>query len=159
MRKSTKRPRLSARQVSERVFRRVAKYENLSGLEQFAMFMGKAQVLEFRLKRLLVRLFSYDQEAIERWTMGRTIRELKASGLRGDYIALLEDLVEYRNFITHEYLASEALLRRLVGRNLGRLHYKYLERGIFKVEEAIVVFDWLESMRSGSSWQPTKMDV
>ena len=70
-------------------------------------------MLELGLKRLLASLFQYDQEAIERWTMGRTTRELKTRGLRSDYISLLEQLVDYRNFIAHEYLATDA--RRAAG--------------------------------------------
>jgi hypothetical protein len=155
MRKSTKRtrirsvqkprePRLTERQVESRVFRRLAKYKDLSALEQFAMFMGMAQVLEFGLKQLLVRLFNYGPERMERWTLGRTIRELEQSGLRPDYIGLLNDLLDYRNYIAHDYLADEAMLRRIVGGNLGRLQHKFLERGIFKVEHAVVIYDWLE---------------
>ena len=108
------------------------------------MFMGKAQVLEFGLKQLLIRLFQYQDHEIERWTLGRATRELKDRGLRPDYVALLEDFVDYRNYIAHEYFADSALLRRLLRGRIGRLDYKYLERGILKVEEAIVVYDWLE---------------
>ncbi|MBA2704502.1 MAG: hypothetical protein H0U60_11690 [Blastocatellia bacterium] len=112
------------------------------------MFMGKAQVLELGLKSLLIRLFNYDPDRIQRWTLGRTTRELKDNGLRADFIALLEDFVDYRNYIAHEYLANEALLRRILRRDIGRLARKHLERGIFKVEEAIVIYDWLEQHRA-----------
>src|SRR5207248_11787986 len=106
-------PRLTERQVESRVLRRVAKYKDLSALEQFAMFMGIAQLLEFGLKQLLVRLFDYDPERMERWTLGRTIHELEQSGLRPDYIGLLKDLLDYRNYIAHDYLADDAMLRRI----------------------------------------------
>jgi hypothetical protein len=152
LKKATKQPVLSPRQVSTRVFRRLKKYEKLSSLEEFAVFMGKAQVLELALKSLLIRLFNYDPERIQRWTLGRTTRELKDRGLRGDFIALLEDLVDHRNHIAHEYLANEALLRRILHRDIGRLARKHLERGIYKVEEAIVIYDWLEQH---SAWLPT----
>ena len=141
--KARRLPTLSARQVGDRVFRRLKKYEKLNGLEQFGTFMGMAQVLELGLKRLLIRLFNYDPDRVEKWTLGGTTRELTKSGLRGDFIAL-EDFVEYRNYIAHEYFANEAVLRRILGRDIGRLERKYLERGIFKVEQAIIIFDWLE---------------
>jgi hypothetical protein len=143
-RKASKPPRLTDRQVTYRVFRRLKRYDKLSDLEQFAMFMGKAQVLELGLKRLLHRIFNYDHDRMEKWTLGRTTRELKDSGLRRDFIALLEAFADYRNHIAHEYLANEALLRRILGRDIGRLERKYLERGIFKVEEALLIYDWLE---------------
>jgi hypothetical protein len=127
-------PRLTARQLANRVFRRLAKYRNLSDLEQFAMFMGMAQVVEFGLKQL----------RIERWTLGRTTQELRNSGLRGDFIAVLEDFVGYRNYIAHEDLANEALLRRIVGRDIGRLERRNLDHAIHKVEQIVVLHDWLD---------------
>lgn len=150
--KSSKQRVLSPRQVSDRVFRRLKKYEKQSGLERFAMFMGMAQVLEFGLKSLLIRLFNYDPDRIQRWTLGRTTRELKNCGLRGDFIALLEDFIDYRNYIAHEYFANEAILRSILRREPGRLARKHLERGIFKIEEAVIIYDWLEQH---AAWLPS----
>jgi hypothetical protein len=150
-RKSPKEPVLSPRQVSARVFRRLKKYEELSSLEQFAMFMGKAQLLELALKSLLIRLFNYDADHIQKWTLGRTTRALKESGLRGDFVALLEGFVRHRNYIAHEYLANDALFRRILGRDIGRFERKHLERGIFAVEQAILIYDWLEQH---GAWLP-----
>ena len=143
-RRRRRQPRLTPRQLAARVVRRLDKYANLNGLEQFAMFMGMAQVVEFGLKQQLHRLFGYDPDRMERWTLGRTTQELKESGLREDFVALLEDFVGYRNYLAHEYLANEALLRRIVGRDIGRLERRNLEHGIYKVEQIVVVHDWLE---------------
>ena len=143
--KRSKEPRLTPRQISNQVFRRLRKHEALNGLEEFAMFMGKAQVLEFGLKQLLARLYNYDSETMQRWTLGRTTQELKRSGLRADFIVLLESLVRYRNYIAHEYLANDAILRRLMGGgDIGRLERKHFEHGIFELEQAIFLFDWCE---------------
>lgn len=150
-RRKSKQPILSARQVSDRVFRRLKKYQKLSSLEQYAMFMGMAQVLELGLKSLLIRLFNYDPDRIQKWTLGRTTRELKDCGLRGDFIALLEDFIDYRNYLAHEYLANEALLRSILRRAPGRLARKHLEQGIFKIEEAVVIYGWLEQH---DAWSP-----
>lgn len=108
------------------------------------MFMGMAQVLEFGLKSLLVRLFKYDPDRIQKWTLGRVIRELENNGLRTDFIAVLRELLQYRNYGAHEYLANEAIVRRILSRDIGRFERKYLERGIFAVEQAMVIYDWLE---------------
>jgi hypothetical protein len=74
------------------------------------MFMGTAQLLEAALQQLLVRRYKYDLERIERWTLGRTVRQLEARGLRSDVIRLLESVVEYRNYIAHELLLNDAML-------------------------------------------------
>jgi hypothetical protein len=140
----SKNPRLTARQLSNLVLRRLKRYDGLNGLEQFAMFMGKTQVLEFGLKGLLSRLYNYESEAMQRWTLGRTTSELKKSGLRADYIVLLESLVEYRNYIAHEYLANDAILRQLLGKKVGRLERKHFEHGMYELEQAMVLFDWCQ---------------
>src|SRR6185369_13922016 len=108
--KSPKGPVLSPKQVMDRVSRRLRKYETLNSLEAFAMFMGMSQVLEFGLKSLLVRLFKYDPDRIQKWTLGRVIRELENNGLRTDFIAVLRELLQYRNYVAHEYLANEAIV-------------------------------------------------
>lgn len=139
-------PRLTPKQLQRTVFRRLAAYTQLSFLEQFAMFMGKAQVLELALKHLLVRLYDYDFDRLERWTLGRVVRELKERGLRGDFVALMESLVEHRNFIAHELLASTAMFRQLVGRRtrIPRPIVRPLDQGIFELEQVMYVQDWLE---------------
>ena len=45
--------RLGPRGIERTVFKRLKPYDKLSFLEQFAMFMGKTQVLELGLKQLL----------------------------------------------------------------------------------------------------------
>ena len=84
-------------------------------LEQFAMFMGKAQILELGLKQLLARRYECDIDQMERWTLGRTTRELNERGLRRDFIALLENLVELRNFVAHELLVGDVLINLAPG--------------------------------------------
>jgi hypothetical protein len=137
-------PSLTREEVAKQLRKRLKPYDKLNLLEQFAMFMGKAQVLEFGLKSLLVHRCGYDLERMARWTLGGTVRELKTRSLRGDFLTLLEELVGYRNYIAHELLANDAMLRRVLGGDAGRLELKYLERGIYQVEHAILVHDWLE---------------
>jgi hypothetical protein len=75
--KRKKEPRLDTREIQRQVFKRLKKYNKLNMLEQFAMFMGLAQVLEGGLKGLLVRLYKYDSDTMEKWTLGRTTRVVK----------------------------------------------------------------------------------
>jgi hypothetical protein len=135
-------PSISGEEIKEEVFRRLERYDNLSLLEHYAMFMGKAQILEFGLKNLLVRLYNYDWDTIERWTLGKTCKQLEKSGLRGDFIQLLESVVEYRNYIAHEFLVNDALLRMIMDADSSRLETKHLQKGTFELEQLIFIYHW-----------------
>ena len=142
--KLPKEPRLEAHEIMGQVFKRIEKYEKLNVLEQFAMFMGMAQMLELALKQLLTRSYKYDFEKIEKWTLGKTTKELKTCGLRTDFIALLESVVKYRNYIAHEFLANDTILRSLLGGDSGRLQLRHLEKGIYELEQIMFLYDWCE---------------
>src|SRR6266853_3118278 len=105
--------------------------------------MGKAQVLELGLKGLLARRFGYDFEQMERWTLGRTTEELKKQGLRTDFVALLKSLLKLRNFIAHELLLSDALMKLHAGRTM-RSSRRPLEHGIYELEQILLLHDWIE---------------
>jgi hypothetical protein len=137
-------PRLEAYEIQEHVLKRLKKYKNLNVLEQFAMFMGMAQVLEVGLKTLLSRRYKYDLEKMKTWTLGRTTRELKECGLRPDFIALLESVVEYRNHIAHELLVNDAMLKCILGGDSGRLELRQMEKGVYELEQVVFLHDWCE---------------
>jgi hypothetical protein len=137
--------RLETQEIRKEVSKRLAKYKKLNVLEQFAMFMGMAQILEVGLKRLLARRYNYDFEKMEKWTLGRTTKELKERGLRTDFIVLLESVVEYRSHIAHEMLANEAMLRSLLGGDCGKLELRHLEKGIYELEQIVFLHDWCEA--------------
>jgi len=141
---SSKEPRLEEREIQEQVHKRLAKYEKLNLLERFAMFMGMAQILEAGLKNLLVRRYNYAHENMERWTLGKITNELKDSGLRKDFVVLLESVVMYRNHIAHELLANEAMLKTLLGGDAGRLEIRQLEKGIYELEQILFLHDRCE---------------
>jgi hypothetical protein len=134
---------LSGKQVHATVVRRLRKADKLNFLESFAMFMGKAQLVEFGLKKILLRKYGYKEEEIESWPLGRVVKELKKLGLRRDFIALVEELKEHRNYIAHEILADDAMMQKLAGAGTRRFARKSLERGLYTVEEVIVVHDFL----------------
>jgi hypothetical protein len=141
----SKSKRLTWKQVHLRVSNRLRKLDNLNFLESFAMFMGKAQLVELSLKKILTSKYSYDENRIERWTLGVKIRELENCGLRKDFIVLLKDLNEHRIYIAHELLADDALMNKLAGLGTQRFAWKSLERGLYAVETVIVVHDFLVS--------------
>ena len=58
------RKRLSGKQVNAIVFRRLRKYDKLNFSESFAMFMGRAQIVEFGLKKLLMDKYGLEEEKI-----------------------------------------------------------------------------------------------
>ena len=135
--------RLTGKQVLAKVTRRLQKNEKLNFLEHFAMFMGKAQIVELGMKKILVSKYGYKEEKIENWPLGAVIKELKKLGLRPDFIALVEKLKEHRNYIAHEVLADDAMMQKLAGAKARRFAWKSLERALFSVEEVIVVHDFL----------------
>jgi hypothetical protein len=141
---------LSGKQVHAIVTRRLRRIDRFNFFESFAMFMGKAQLVELGLKNILTSKYGYDDETIERWSLGRVVRELRKKGLRQDFVHLMEELQEYRDYIAHEMLANDALLQRLAGSDARRIASKRLSRGLYLVEQAIVVHDFL----FGQSRQP-----
>ena len=118
-------------------------YENLSGLEQYAMFMGKAQILEFGLKGLLARKYMTPSDSMEKWTLGRVKNELKQNGLRPDFITILKNVVEHRNYIAHEFLVNNAITRSLTNFSDRKL-YGDLFCAIYELEQIIILYDWCE---------------
>ena len=60
---------LSAGDIEELVYAKLEGYKNQSVLEQYAMFMGKAQILEFGLKGLLSRMYGVPSESMKKWTL------------------------------------------------------------------------------------------
>jgi hypothetical protein len=134
---------LSAEDIKKAVMEKLVGYKNLTFLEQYAMFMGKVQILEFGLKGLLARKYSIPFESMEKWTLGRVKNELRRKGLRPDFIALLNSVVDYRNYIAHDLLVNNALTRSLANFSDRKL-YGDLFRGICELEEIIFLYDWTE---------------
>lgn len=138
-------PSLTTDEIRSGVGERLARYENLNLLEQYAMFMGTAQILEYSLKGLLHCKYAVDRESMERWTLGRTKEALQKQGLRGDFIALLNSVIGYRNHIAHEFLANEIALRSLLGGDAGRLEVRQLHKGIYELEQLMFLHNWCEA--------------
>ena len=135
---------MSAAMIRARVMRRLERYTSASYLEHFALFMGGVQLLELHHKGLLSEHYGKDLEAMERWTLGRVANEMRAAGVRPDYCELLSSLVTSRNWIAHEMLASEALLRSLLNGARTRLGRKILDPATYELEQLFVLAQWCD---------------
>jgi hypothetical protein len=136
-------PSLTGEEIQNLVREKLKTYENLSVLEQYAMFMGKAQILEFGLKGLLTRKYEVPSESMEKWTLGRVKNELEQRGLRPDFIAYLNSVVDYRNYIAHEFLVNNAITQSIADFSERKL-FGDLFRAIFELEQIIILYDWCE---------------
>lgn len=135
--------------IKELVHAKLEGYKNLSVLEQYAMFMGKAQILEFGLKGLLSRMYGVPSENMEKWTLGKTKNELQDRGLRSDFITFLESVVNYRNDMAHEFLLNNAITQSMANFSERKL-YGNLFRAIYELEQIIILYDWCEENKG---WQ------
>jgi len=141
---------MSGEQIKAEVFARLDQYKDRSVLEQYAIFMGKAQLLEFGLKGLLARKFNVPHDEMERWTLGRTKSELRDRGLRPDFIRFLESVVNHRNNMAHEFLVNIEITRSIANFSDRKL-YGDLFRALYELEQIIILHDWCEV---NNGWLP-----
>ena len=142
---------LSGDQIKKDVFEKLAQYKDRSVLEQYAIFMGKAQILEFGLKGLLARKFNVPLEDMELWTLGRTRTELRQRGLRSDFIRFLDSVVDHRNNVAHEFLVNTEIVRSIANFSERKL-YGDLFRALYEIEQVIILHDWCEE---NNGWLPS----
>lgn len=76
----TDKPSLSGAEIRRWSMQSLDEVQRLRVLEQYAMFMGKAQILEFGLKGLLTRKYGVPFEDMEKWTLEVTKNELRNRG-------------------------------------------------------------------------------
>lgn len=149
--------------IPKKVFKKLRSYEKLSFLECYAMFMGKAQLIEFGLKRLLIDHCGYKYEKVETKTLGWTIKELEKKGLREDFLFLLNNLLDYRNDLAHNFLVDQMIMNSILkGGKTFTKPFRHLEKALYEVEQVILIYDFtLEN--NGSFWKkmlpPTKNRV
>lgn len=134
---------MSGEQIKAEVFAKLDQYKDRSALEQYAIFMGKAQILEFGLKGLLARKFNVSHEEMERWTLGKAKNVLRDRGVRPDFIRLLESVVGHRNNMAHEFLVNTEITRSLANFS-DRMLYGDLFRALYELEQIIILHDWCE---------------
>ncbi len=140
--------RLEAAELEHQIMNALTQYSNRSSFECFALLMGKAQILEFGLKNLLVRSCSLEQGEMEKWTLGHVSSELEKRNFRGDYVGLLKEFVKHRNYIAHEMLANNAIFRSMAGEISERFEFNQLQQPIINLERLLILHDWFEEHRA-----------
>jgi hypothetical protein len=126
----------------KKIDKSMKRYSKFNFLENYAIFMGKAQLLEFSLKKILIRRYRYGERKLERMTLGRAIAELERLGMRKDFVSQLRQLNSHRIKMAHEFLTDFLHLVSL-DRRFGRLLVRPLNHALWTVEETIHVFDHL----------------
>ena len=135
---------LSDEDLQKRIVESLSKLDGMSFLETFAMFMGKAQIVEMGLKRLLYFRFGVSEDEMARWTLGKVVSHLEQKGLRNDFISIARELVQHRNQLAHEFLQIDAFGKSLIGPEFQRLSEKQLRHALYSVEQVIQVYDHLD---------------
>ena len=125
------------------------KYLSLGFMGKYAMYMGVTQILELGLKRLLNNKFEYDFDKMEKWTLGKTYNELEKNNLRHDFLYLLKNTVDNRNYVAHEILANKLLFHEILGDKIPDNHYdkesRRLDKFIIELEHLVFLFEWTNS--------------
>ena len=142
-------PSLSKEEIQKKVLAKLDEQKGLNFLEQYAIYMGKAQLLEFGLKGLLHRKFHIPLEDMERWTLGYTKNELDKRGIRPDFTAYLASVVKHRNDMAHEFLRNCAFMNSL-GSFSGKGQTGDLFRATYELEQIIILHDWCEEHNAWS---------
>lgn len=141
---------MTGQQINAQVLAKLDEYKNMNVLEQYAIFMGKAQMLEYGLKGMITRKFKILDEDMDGWTLGRTKNELRDRGVRADFIAFLESVVTHRNNMAHEFLVNIGIIRSITNFSV-RKHYSDLFRALYEIEQIIILHDWCEE---NDGWLP-----
>ena len=150
---------LGGLELRDKILAGIKVYEGKAFIERFGLFMGKAQLLEFGLKKILVSLPGYDlpEEKLERLTLGQTRVELERLGLRTDYNEYLKSFKNKRNSMAHEFLANYAITQQLLdGPVLIGPFERELTYASYELEQLIIVFDFINSASDVTAWLEPK---
>lgn len=93
---------------AKKVLKRLEKYEGLSFLERYAIFMMRVQTIELLLKRLLAKRTRVEFDEVDKYTAlgSRFLESLKDNGMQDAIIEHLIQLKEYRDYFAHEFLVN-----------------------------------------------------
>jgi len=137
---------LTQKRLLRKIGRSMKRYNKLNFLECYAMFMGKAQLVEFALKKILLKRYRYGEKKRDKMTLGGAIAELERLGMRKDFVWQLRQLNKCRIKMAHGFLADHLHLVAL-DRRFAHLSRRPLQEALFRVEETIHVFDFLNQNR------------
>lgn len=141
-------PKLEPAELQRQILANLDTYSDRSAFECFALLMGKAQLLEFGLKNLLWRKCGIDHSEMEKWTLGRVAIEMASRTFRGDYVHLLKDFVQERNYIAHEMLVNNAIFRSMAPDISARFEFKQLQHPAYNLERLLILHDWCEEHKA-----------
>ena len=130
-------------------------YKEKEFLEAYGIFMGKAQLLEFGLKKVLLSIPGVDitLDELEKYTLGRTRATLENNKLRSDYNCLLKIFVQKRNNMAHDFLADFALTQHTLQQTgLQHMFMGDLFRAAYELEQLIVLFDYINEANDITAW-------
>ena len=150
---------LGGQELREKIFAGLEIYKGKPFIERFGLFMGKVQLLEFGLKKILASLPGYNltEETLERLSLGQTRVELEKLGLRSDYNGCLKSFKDKRNTVAHEFLANYAITQQLLdGAVLIGPFERELTHAIYELEQLIIVFDYINSAGDVTAWLEPK---
>lgn len=151
---------LGGNKLQELVLDGLKIYEGKAFLESYGIFMGKTQLLEFGLKKILTSLpgVVIGKDELERNSLGQTRVALEGYGLRSDYNALLKKFVKQRNKMAHEFLANYALTQHLTS-GIGMMHsfQRDLSHVSYDLEMLIIVFDFINEGNNINAWLEPKI--
>ena len=123
--------------------------DNLNTQEQYAVFLGKVQIIELGLQKVLVSHYSYNENKIETFTLGQLIGSLEKSNAQKVFIELLKELNDRRKYIVHHLFKDQAIMLNLMGKEkrikdfLQRKEEKMLFHGFVAVENIIYLYDMI----------------
>jgi hypothetical protein len=121
---------LDGKELQDRVLANLIPLGALSFYERYAVFMGKAQVVELALKGLLVKKYNHTEESVEKCTLGAAIAKLETAGLRGDFIHILKELNKHRISMAHGVLADYSMGTNLIGEKYQSFSEKELRNAL-----------------------------
>ena len=127
--------------IKAEVLAKLDHYKGRSVLEQCAIFLRKAQVLELGHNRLLAGKFNVSHEEMESRTLGKTKNERRDRGLLPGFIGILESVVAHGNNMAHGFVVSTKITRSIANFSDRRL-YGGLFRALYKMEQIIILHDW-----------------
>jgi hypothetical protein len=132
----------------KKIDKNMKRYRKYNFLESYAVFMGRAQAVEWGLKRILRRKYRLGDRRLDRMTLGGAIGELERRGMRPDFIFVLRELNKVRINMAHEFLLDFSLMVSLDRRFAhSHSHMRSLSRAMFEAERSVHVFDHLNQSK------------
>jgi hypothetical protein len=139
---------ISPKKLQARTFENLNIYDEKSFFEMYTLYLGKSQLFDQALKKLLVDLYGIKFDMLERKTLGQTIRLLEKNRLRSDYLILLKNVLDDRNHATHEMLANKVISGSSEIEFSERFQRKELLSAAFNLEQSIILFDYFQKHKA-----------